>query len=187
MKTTLILGVLAASALVGSAHATTLDVYAYGNSSSGGSGAFAGNVVSGQPLSISASPTDLWNAGALPRWSNANGLTSTLLATGSDESGQPVNTVIGVNFPLWSQGGFTAPYGALVGQIGVTYFLAGTSFAGLAPATGALNLFYWDSNNGDNTDSIRVTVGTGVPDGGNTLVILGAGVLGLMALRRKLA
>lgn len=112
--------------------------------------------MSGQPLSISAGPTSLWNAGALPRWSNANGLTSNLLATRSDESGQSSGTLIGQNWGLYTQAGFTAPYGALVGQIGSTYFLPGTSFAGTDPSTGALNLFYWDSDYSDNTDSIRV-------------------------------
>ena len=58
------------------------------NSSSGGSGATA-VLTAGEHFSVTVSPTDLWNAGALPRWSNADGLTHNLFATGTDESGQP--------------------------------------------------------------------------------------------------
>ena len=43
----------------------------------------------GDPFTVAVDPGDLWNAGPLPRWSNADGLTGNLFATGSDDSGQP--------------------------------------------------------------------------------------------------
>src|SRR5262245_60758939 len=99
-----------------SARAVTVDAFA--NSSSGGSGEATGVVLTaGQAFTVTVALNDLWSAGALPRWSNADGLIVPLVATGSDESGETAGTVIGSIFPLWTQDGFTAPYGSLVGQI----------------------------------------------------------------------
>ena len=72
-----------------SARAVTVDVFAQANSSTGGAGALTGiSLTFGQAFTVSAGLTDLWNAGPLPRWSNADGLIAPLLATGSDDSGQ---------------------------------------------------------------------------------------------------
>jgi hypothetical protein len=96
-------------------------------------------------------------------------------------------------------GGFSAPFGALVGEIGGVRFLAGTSFSGVAPGTGALSLMYWDSNARDNGGSLRVSVneedaGSG-GDGGDgevtvpepdTFALLALSLAGLgLGLRRK--
>ncbi|MBM3343710.1 MAG: PEP-CTERM sorting domain-containing protein [Betaproteobacteria bacterium] len=175
----------------GGARAATIiiDVFAQANSVSGGTGATAATVNAGDLITVSANSDDLWSAGALPRWSNADGLIGTLLATGSDESGQAAGVQIGANFGLFALNGLSAPFGALVGEIGGTFFLLGTSFNGLAPASGALNLFYWDSNNGDNTNSIRVTVRTpdvnSVPTPG-ALALLGLGLLAMQLTRRRI-
>lgn len=166
----------------------SVDVFAQANSSSGGVGKFAFTVTAGENFTAAAAPGDLWSAGAIPRWSNADGLVATLLATGSDESGQAAGATIGVPFPLWTQAGLTAPFGALVGEIGGVYQLLGTSFAGTAWGTGNLNLYYWDSNNGDNTDfvTVRLDKPVSVPEPG-ALALLAAGLLGLAGLRRKSA
>jgi hypothetical protein len=176
-----------------SARAVTIDVFAQANSSSGGTGALTGiSLTFGQAFTVSAALTDLWNAGPLPRWSNADGLIAPLLATGSDDSGEPAGTPIGSIFPLYTQDGFTAPYGSLVGQIASgAFFLVGTNFSNTANATGQLSLYYWDSNNGDNTGSIAATISASAVPG----PIVGAGLPGLvMALggliawrRRRLA
>jgi hypothetical protein len=106
------------------------------------------------------------------------------LATSGDDSGETAGTPIGADFGTWTQDGFTAPFGTLVGKIGSTYFEIGTSFVGPAPDTGTLFLMYWDSNSGDNTQF--VTAHIDVPEPG-ILALLGLAFAGLgFARRRKL-
>jgi len=161
-----------------SARAVTVDVFAQANSSTGGAGALTGiSLTFGQAFTVSAELTDLWNAGPLPRWSNADGLIAPLLATGSDDSGQLAGTPIGSIFSLHTQGGFTAPYGSLVGRIGSgDFFLVGTNFSDTANASGQLALYYWDSNNNDNTGSIAATISASAVPG----PIVGAGLPGVV-------
>ena len=94
-------------------------------------------------------------------------------------------TKIGDIFGQHSQGGLSAPFGTLVGLIGTTYFVLGTSFAGPAPASGNLLLFYWDSNNSDNTEFVTATIdiATAIPEPGSVL-LLGLGLMGF-AIRRR--
>ena len=161
-----------------SARAVTVDVFAQANSSTGGAGALTGiSLTFGQAFTVSAELTDLWNAGPLPRWSNADGLIAPLFATGSDDSGQLAGTQIGSIFSFYTQDGFTAAYGSLVGQIGSgAFFLVGTNFSGTANATGQLSLYYWDENNGDNTGSIAATISASAVPG----PIVGAGLPGVV-------
>ncbi len=142
------------------AEAALYNVFAFANASSGGGvGVSTISLAAGEAFTVSANPGDLWSAGALPRWSNANGLTGpNLLATGSDDSGHIAGTLIGSNFGILNLSGFSAPFGALVGKIGGTHILLGTSYAGTAPVAGILQLFYWDSNRSDNTEKITVSV-----------------------------
>jgi len=176
---------VAAVAIAGSANATTFTVAAMGNSSSGGTALATIALHAGQSFHVTASTNDLWSAGALPRYSDANGLTGTRFAAATDDSGQPVGTQIGTNFGTWTQSGFSAPYGALVGQIGSTFTLLGTNFSGTAAATGTLKLLYWDSNNGDNTGTVAATV-TAVPEPAVwALMIGGFGLVGAAQRRRR--
>lgn len=188
MKRSLILAAAALSAVgapAASQAATVVTVNAQGNSSSGGSGAVTGFVFNaGDVFSTTVALTDLWSAGALPRWSNANGLIGDLFATGSDESGELAGTQIGVNFGTWTQDGFTAPYGALVGKIGNTYKLLGTSFNGPAWDTGALQLFYWDSNSGDNRNAVDVAIAA-VPEPATWAMMIFGFALAGFAMRRR--
>ena len=165
LKRSSLLALAMAALLSSPSQAALFTVDALNNSSTGGAALPTIGVTAGQPLSVSVNPNDLWNAGDLPRWSNADGLTANLLATGTDESGQAAATLIGQNWGLWTQSGFTAPYGSLVGEIGGNFQLLGTSFNGLAWSTGTLNLYYWDSFNADNTQFITADVNT-VPEPG---------------------
>jgi len=191
-KSLKILATILAVAAIPYAQAIMVTVDAKVNSSSGGSGFDTGiDLVTGQAFGASADLDDLWSAGTLPRWSNADGLDGDLFATGFDESGQAAGTKIGQDFGLWNQDGASFHYGSLVGQIGAgSFFKLGTSFAGNANATGRLLLYYWDSNSGDNAESIKVTfkIGDGkpVPDqGGLILSFLGLGMLFLFSRMKK--
>lgn len=172
------------------AQAVPIVVFASENSSATGNGAAAGSVNAGDTISITVSTTDLWSAGALPRWSNANGLTGNLLATGSDESGQAAGTLIGADFGLHSQDGLSAPFGALVGRIGSgNFFVVGANFANTATSSGILRLFYWDSNSGDNANSVTadVVIRTSAVPEPASIFLLGLGLLALGRFGRQRA
>jgi hypothetical protein len=172
-----------AALLPSTASATPYLVDAFANSSSGGTGVATIALTSGQAFTVSVDPNDLWNAGDLPRWSNADGLTFNRFATGTDDSGQPINTLIGVDFGLFTDHSISVPYGTLVGEINGVYQALGTAFNGLAWATGTLNLFYWDSISSDNSEHITADVVAhpidAVPEPG-ALALLGAGLLMLL-------
>ena len=178
----LVVGVALATSSAAMAITSSFVVDAKANSTSGGgTGVNTFSLVAGQQFSVTVDENDLWNAGALPRWSNANGLNTNLYyANGMDpEVSVSSGTQIGSVFGNWTQGGLTDAYGSLVGQIGSgSFFKIGTSFTGTASASGFLKLFYFDSNLADNSGSITAQV-TAVPEP-ETYAMLLAG-LGLMA------
>nr|WP_312014515.1 PEPxxWA-CTERM sorting domain-containing protein [Bradyrhizobium sp. AUGA SZCCT0283] len=172
---------------VSATSAQAVVVNAFTNSSSGGAGVSTGVLLTvGQIFTVDVNPNDLWNAGALPRWSNADGLKVKLFATGADESLQPLGTLIGDIFPLWTQDGLTTAYGTLVGKIGAgNFFAIGTHFSGPANATGELKFYYWDSNNWDNTQFVTATI-SAVPEPSTwAMMILGFAGIGFLAYRRR--
>jgi len=166
------------------AQAATYNVDALANSSTGGTALSTITLAAGESFTVLAGIADLWSAGPLPRYSNANGLTANLFATGADESGATVGTLIGQNWNSYTQDGFTAAYGQLVGKIGSQYFALGTNSGGTATSAGTLQLFYWDSNGADNFGSIAVNV-SAVPEPATYAMLLaGLGLMGLMVRRR---
>ena len=167
-----------------SANAVVFNVSAMANSSTGGAPLATIALTAGQAYTVTSSTDDLWSAGALPRFSDANGLVADRFATASDDSGQPVGTQIGANFGLYTQDGFSAPFGSLIGRIGTSYTLLGSNFAGTASSAGVLELFYWDSNNGDNSGSIAVDVSL-VPEPASWALMIGGFAMTGAALRRR--
>ena len=171
--------------------ADTYVVNAQTNSAGGGSGVPTLSLTAGETFTSSVDPSQIWSAGALPRWSNADGLVQglTLYATGSDASREPAGTLIGLGYtPYLDQFGLTAPYGALVGEINGVYEELGTSFSGPAWATGTLYLFYWDFNAYDNSGSVNVNIlpGCAVPEPATwTMMLLGMGTIGFLARGRR--
>jgi hypothetical protein len=91
--------------------------------------------------------------------------------------------LIGQSFGLHSQGGLSAPFGTLVGQLGSTFFKLGTNFSGVAPIGGTLRLYYWDSNSGDNSGTIVANV-SAVPEPSAALLLLTGIVILTFAARR---
>lgn len=189
IKNVMLVAGLSLSATQAFSSVVSLDVFAKENSSSGGvvlnTSLFfnTGDLISGYVNS-----RDLWSAGSLPRWSNANGLIADLSATGFDDSGQSDGTLIGRAFGSLTQNGFTSAYGSLVGKINDNYFLLGTDFSIAAPDAGNLSLYYWDSNNSDNTGSVKASFTSAVPEPSTLALMLGGlGLVGFMARCRKQA
>ncbi len=172
---------LVASILGGfNAHATVVDVYAQGNSSTGGIGAVTGiDVNIGDQLVMVTGTDDCWSAGGGNRTSNADGL------VGNAGSCQPTQS-----FGLYEQAGVLAPYGSLMGKIDAgDFFFVGTAFDQVMTMAGALTLYYWDSNSFDNSGyvSVNIALNPGQQDIAEPgiLGILGLG-LGLLLLRRRI-
>lgn len=115
------------------------------NSVSGGTGLNTGiGLKPGQLLVIGADPNETWSAGVADRVSNANGL------------GNP----LGGQYGLFARGPQSFLYGALVGSLdgGRTFFGVGTNLTMTILTAGTLTLYYWDSNNSDNSGGINVHV-----------------------------
>ena len=185
-----LLSAAAALLLATSAHAvtTTTVVDAIANSYNGGSGTGDDTFVSltaGQSFSVTVGANDLWSSGAVPRWSNADGLNKDLYAVAGDESGQAATTLIGKNWGLYGTADGAFYFGELVGKIGNgAYFAVGTNFNNTANATGILRLFYWDSNSGDNEGAVTASI-SAVPETGSfALMLAGLGIVGGLARRR---
>lgn len=162
------------------------DVFALAHSSNSGAGLGLDTGVffnAGEAFTVTVDPGDLWNAGDLPRWSNADGITGPdLFATGSDDSGEAAGTLIGSDiFGLHTEGSLSAPFGTLVGSVGGSFFVLGTNFAGTAPASGNLRLYYWDTFTPDNTEFVTAFVNP-APEPGTLMLA----ALGLLALARRL-
>ena len=142
------------------------------------------HVTSGEMLWITAD--GCWAAGIndASRTSDANGLVSGGTNPCSDSAwpgGQ------------WTQGGLTANFGSLVGQIGSgDFFVIGTDFNQMITETGVLSLYYFDSDNFNNEGSVEVKIlkqgqenqEENLPEPA-TLALLGAGLTGIGFTRRK--
>lgn len=191
VKNVLAAAVLSAVSTMSVAASGDFTVEALANSTSYGTGVATFSLLAGQQFSVTVAANDLWNAGALPRWSNADGLTQNLYWSSTIDSDVPnySNTqLIGQPYPLWAQGNLIAPYGMLVGQIeNGDFFKIGTNYAGTASSAGTLKLYYFDSNNDDNTGSISAHV-TAVPEPETFAMLLaGLGLVAGIARKRKSA
>ncbi|MBS3962249.1 MAG: PEP-CTERM sorting domain-containing protein [Sandarakinorhabdus sp.] len=171
--------------VAGQASAAVFVVDSAANSSTGGVGLATFVVAAGQTIQVASSANDLWSLGALPRFSDADGLTGNRFASALDDSEQAVGTLIGMNFGLYTKAGYSAPYGALVGEIGGVYRLLGANGQHAAWGTGMLKLYNWDSNRNDNAGSIGFKVSV-VPEPATwAMLIAGFGMVGVGLRRRR--
>jgi hypothetical protein len=178
---------VAAIGMANSASAAIFIVKAVDHSSASNTPLSSIALTLGQVFTVSSDLNDLWNAGALPRYSDANGLVGNRFATALDDSGQAVGTQIGQSFGLYSASGHTAPFGSLVGRIGGVYQTLGANFNGAAWGTGNLELFYWDSNSGDNSGQIAFNIAA-VPEPATWLMMIaGFGLVGAGMRRRNVS
>lgn len=157
----------------------SVDIFANQNSSSGGVAVDTGlDLATGDRLVSIVDPLDCWSAGAANRISNANGLDGL-----SPSPCQPTG-----DYGFHSQDGETFRYGALVGRIDAgDWFLLGTNFDAVINATGRLFLVYWDSNFADNFGAVTalISVNPSEAPAPGTLALLGLGLVGLAATRRR--
>ena len=144
------------------ANATDFIVDAKDNSVAGGFGLDTITLSSGESLTVTASGT--WQNDPNPAY-----------LSGPDGHSGSTYTDVASNQ--------TFDIGALIGKIGSgDYFLIGSSFTGTANASGMLDLFYWDSDAGNNLGSVTAAV-TAVPEPAN-LALMGL-ALGAFALTRR--
>ena len=170
---------LLAAAGVASAATAAATVSAHDNSLYGpiGNGQVAG--LDGLDTGLSISAGELLTFSATGSWNNSDPDSS--YVSGADGH----DGFVGDGHPNfdYSQFGLNAAYGALVGKIGNgDYFLIGDSFSGAANATGELQLFYWDSDYGNNTGSVNVQI-SAIPEPAN-IALMGL-ALGAFALSRR--
>jgi hypothetical protein len=114
-------------------------------------------------------PATIWSAGSeLPysRDSTANGIDT-----------DPAFSYYG----QWTMAGFTANYGALVGDAGGALFLIGTGPVNLKGLSGELTVGYWDSDYSDNSGFQTLSVAA-VPEASTwAMMMLGFGIVSLAA------
>jgi hypothetical protein len=136
------------------------------------------NLVSGVTYNFTViDPATIWSAGSdtpFPRESNANGI----------PPGNPPDAGYG----QYTNDGFTANFGALVGDAGGHLFLIGTGPLNLSGLSGELTVGYWDSIYTDNsgTQQLSISAVAGVPEPSTwAMMILGFAGLGFLAYRRN--
>jgi hypothetical protein len=116
-------------------------------------------------------PATLWSAGSdIPysRESTANGI-------------DPVASGYG----QYTADGFTANYGALVGDAGGTLFLIGTGPTVLTGLSGELTVGYWDSDYGDNSGTQSLSIFAVPEPAAWAMMLVGFGAAGATLRRRR--
>lgn len=153
---------LVVSGFVSPGSATLIDVYASTAQTTNPQDTGI-DVTAGQILTISSGLDDTWSLGPetpSSRTCNADGIPPSY-------------------YGQFTYGGFTANYGAMVGQIDAgSFFLVGSSYGPVnLSQSGRLYLVCWDSNYSDNSGLITANVNV-IPIPASVL-LLGSGLLGL--------
>jgi len=125
------------------------------------------------------------DAGTIYTFSVENAAT-TIWSAGNDIPFPRTSTAAGIDPALYgtlTQNGFTANFGALVGEAGSTFFLIGTG-ASMSGLSGDLKLMYWDTTFTDNSGIQTVDVSAAPEPATWAMLIAGFAGLGL-AMRLK--
>jgi hypothetical protein len=114
---------------------------------------------------------------------------STIWSAGSDIPFSRDSTADGIpptgGYGVWTMSGFTANFGALVGEDGSHFFLIGTGPTILNGLSGEIHVGYWDSFYPDNSGSQTLSITT-VPEPGTwAMMLAGFAGLGFAALGRS--
>lgn len=182
-KAIAVLGTAISIASISSADLFTVDATANCAGDGFGAGMSTVSLTAGQSFTVTSSTDDMWSLGGLPRWCDADGLVARY-ATGTDESGESAGTQIGADFGDLMLGSQTFRYGTMVGTLDdATFFAVGSNYSGVAPVSGTLKLFIWDTPSGDNSHSIEANVAA-VPEPAS-MIALGLGALGLLQRRKN--
>jgi PEP-CTERM motif len=132
------------------------------------------NLMAGDTYNFTViNPATIWSAGndnPYPRESTADGI----------PPGTP-----GTGYGQYTNAGFTANYGALVGDAGGHLFLIGTGPLTLSGLSGELTVGYWDSIYTDNSGTQTLSI-SAVPEPSTwAMMILGFAGLGFLTYRRN--
>jgi hypothetical protein len=157
---------LLAVAGIASAATAVVSVDSQANSIVGGSGLDSGVFLT-EGVAFTVTSTGTWQNDPNPYYIST--------AAGHTDTDQGIST---------SSGYYTFYSGELVGEIGNSgvYFGIGDSYSGVATSSGTLNLFYWDSDAGNNSGAVSSSISV-VPEPANVALI--AMGLAAFALSRR--
>ena len=111
---------------------------------------------------------------------------ATIWSAGTDGPYSRDSTANGINpvyHGVWTMAGFTANYGALVGDAGGTLFLIGSGPTVLRGLSGELTVGYWDSYYPDNSGYQELSVAVVPEPSTRAMMLLGFVGLGFAGYR----
>lgn len=166
---------IAAALAVSNAQAATYTVYAINPVSSWLDTGIDANAGTTYDFTV-INPSTTWSAGPTSsRTSTADGIDPATLINGTGPG----------SYGQWTMLGFTANYGALVGEDASHFFLIGTGPTVLSGLSGDVKVGYWDSYYGDNSGSQTLSISS-VPEASTwAMMLAGFAGLGCAAWRRS--
>ena len=115
---------------------------------------------------------------------------STLWSAGNDVPYPRTSTATGIDpiasgYGQYTQGGYTFNFGALVGEVGSTFFLIGTGPTILSSLSGELYVGYWDPYYQDNSGSQQLSIAATPLPSTWTMMLIGLAGIGFVGYRQS--